>query len=153
MLRPIGQAEVGDCPPPDQSAAKEVRVRFPAEQAPAEEILRSVGDFRRPTIRTGRVQAAEPDGPAVAQRNIEALIDADRLDPPTWAAASGKGKGSPIAMTASAAQATQSRGARESRAQARRRCAERKFMLRALPRGGRPCPERFGGCGVDWESR
>ena len=87
----IGQAEVGDCPaPPIGWGGQEDEVRFPAEQAPAEEILRSVGDFRRPAIRTGRVQAAEPDGPAVAQRNIEALIDADRLDPPAWAAASGK---------------------------------------------------------------
>ena len=87
----FGQAEVGDCPaPPIGWGGQKDEVRFPAEQAPAEEILRSVGDFRRPAIRTGRVQAAEPDGPAVAQRNIEALIDADRLDPAAWAAASGK---------------------------------------------------------------
>ena len=89
----FGQVEVRDYPaPPIGCGGQDDEVRFPAEQAPAQENSRYVGDFGRPAIGVGRVQAAEPHGPAVAERNIKALIDADRQDPPAGAAASRKAR-------------------------------------------------------------
>ena len=103
----FGQAEIGDRSAPSIGRpGQDDQICFPAEQAALEEILRGAGDFRRSAIRVGRVQAAEPHGPAVAEHNVEPLIDANRLNPPARQAASGKAGRPPKSMPASAAQAT-----------------------------------------------
>jgi hypothetical protein len=87
-----GQAQIGDRPAPAvRRPGEDDQVRLAPDKATAEEIAGGGGLLRRAATGVGDVQAAEPDRPAVAQRDVEALIDADRLDPAGGPAASRKG--------------------------------------------------------------
>ena len=126
----IGDDKVGDRPAPAIGSAGQLdEVRVPTEQSLAQEIARGIRDFWRAAFGVGRVQPAKPHDSAVAQLDIEALIDADRLNAPGRPPASRKAGGGENDGRKRGASAAEPRPA--SANDARPRCAKRKFMLRA----------------------
>src|SRR6185437_10314619 len=90
----IDDGEIGDRPAPAiGSTGKLNDVDLASQQPFAQELARLVRGFRRAVVRVWSVQPAESHGSAVAEFDIEALIDADHLDAPGWPPAGRKTRG------------------------------------------------------------
>ena len=90
----IGDDEIGDRPAPAIGSAGQLdKVGSSTGQAVAQERMGAIRDLRRAAFSVGHVQPAKPHDSAIAEFNIETLIDADHLHVSGRPAASRKARG------------------------------------------------------------
>ena len=134
----IGDDEVGDRPAPAIGSAGQLhKVRVPAEQPGAQEFTRRVRDVWGAASVVGRVQPAEPHDSAVAELDIQALIDADRLNASGRPAATREARGGENEGRERRASATEPVASRRIMRAAVRKA---KIHAKGMPRLGLPCP-------------
>ena len=135
----IGDDEIGDRPAPAiGSAGKLDQVGSSTGQAVAQERTRAVRDFGRAVVRVGSVKPAKPDDSAIAEFDIETLINADHLHAPGRPPASRKaGGGGKDGRQRHASDAEPGSHVGERCAAAVRKA---KIHAKGMPRLALPCP-------------
>jgi hypothetical protein len=130
----IRDNEISDRPAPAVgSPGQQDEVSVTTEQSIAQEIARGLRDLGLASIGIGRVEPAEPNGSTVAQLDVEALIDVDRLNAPARPTASRKRGGGESDGDKPGAHAGEAPGAPD-------RCAaavcEAEIHAKGMPRDG-----------------